>query len=65
MELEVAVSPYHSYLCLTSSQCRATGLLAVKRELGMEPIKSGVLSFTRVTSDCEGLSLGPNVPWLI
>jgi len=33
--------------------------------LGTEAIKSGVLSFTRVASGCEGLSLGPHVTWLI
>jgi len=33
--------------------------------LGMEAIKSGLLSFTRVTLGCEGLSLGPDVTWLI
>jgi len=56
MELVVAVSPYHSYLCLTSSRCRTIGLLAVKRALHTEAIESGLLSFTRVASGYE-------VPW--
>jgi len=40
-------------------------LLAVKRELDMEAVESGLLSFTRVASGCEGLSLGPDVIWVI
>jgi len=31
----------------------------------MEAIKSGLLIFTRVTSGYEGLSLSPDVTWLI
>ena len=52
-------------LCLTSSGFSTIVLLAVKRELGMESIKSGLLSFTRVASDCEGLSFSPDVICLI
>jgi len=59
------ISSYNSYLCLTSSPCRTVGLLAIKSELSTEAVKSGLLSFTRVASGCEGLSLSPDVTWLI
>jgi len=40
-------------------------LVSCKSELGREAIKSGLLSFTRVASGCEGLSLSPDVTWLM